>query len=79
MHDRQSGCVHGFVQVKLHMVSTIALVISIGFAVDYSAHMCHCFTHCLGKTRNQRQVKTATVQQFSTLGLVRFDHNLMRS
>ncbi|CDJ56608.1 Patched family domain containing protein, putative [Eimeria maxima] len=47
-----------FWQVKLHMVSTIALVISIGFAVDYSAHMCHCFTHCLGKTRNQRHVHT---------------------
>ncbi|KAL8443976.1 hypothetical protein Emed_006453 [Eimeria media] len=28
-----------FWHVKLHMVSTIALVISIGFAVDYSAHI----------------------------------------
>ncbi|CDJ28376.1 Patched family domain containing protein, putative [Eimeria mitis] len=54
-----------FWHVKLHMVSTIALVISIGFAVDYSAHMCHCFTHCLGKTRDQRHVNTATPQQHS--------------
>ncbi|KAL8440535.1 hypothetical protein Efla_003206 [Eimeria flavescens] len=46
-----------FWHVKLHMVSTIALVISIGFAVDYSAHMCHCFTHCLGDTRNQRAIE----------------------
>lgn len=46
-----------FWHVKLHMVSTIALVISIGFAVDYSAHMCHCFTHCLGKTRDQRAIE----------------------
>lgn len=39
------------------MVSTIALVISIGFAVDYSAHMCHCFTHCLGQNRDQRAIE----------------------
>lgn len=43
-------------QVKLHMVSTIALVISIGFAVDYSAHLCHTFTHCKGETREKRCV-----------------------
>ncbi|CDI81095.1 Patched family domain containing protein, putative [Eimeria praecox] len=54
-----------FWHVKLHMVSTIALVISIGFAVDYSAHMCHCFTHCLGKTRNQRYMKAVTPQDIS--------------
>ncbi|PHJ24988.1 patched family protein [Cystoisospora suis] len=46
------------VQVKLHMVSTIALVISIGFAVDYSAHLCHTFTHCKGETREKRVIES---------------------
>eukprot|EP01054_Gregarina_sp_Poly1_P010083 Gregarina_sp_Poly_1__10082@NODE_681_length_6806_cov_40_998219_g514_i0_p1_GENE_NODE_681_length_6806_cov_40_998219_g514_i0NODE_681_length_6806_cov_40_998219_g514_i0_p1_ORF_typecomplete_len1300_score182_06Patched/PF02460_18/4e108Sterolsensing/PF12349_8/7_5e23Sterolsensing/PF12349_8/2_3e03Sterolsensing/PF12349_8/4_1e03Sterolsensing/PF12349_8/4_3e02MMPL/PF03176_15/3_1e05MMPL/PF03176_15/1_1e11ACR_tran/PF00873_19/2e06VIT1/PF01988_19/1_8e04VIT1/PF01988_19/0_32_NODE_681_length_6806_cov_40_998219_g514_i01 len=40
--------------VKLNMISMITLVISIGFSIDYSAHICHTFTHCLGRTRNLR-------------------------
>ncbi|KFG63350.1 patched family protein [Toxoplasma gondii RUB] len=47
-----------FWRVKLHMVSTIALVISIGFAVDYSAHLCHTFTHCKGETREKRVIES---------------------
>ncbi|CBZ51687.1 putative Patched family domain containing protein [Neospora caninum Liverpool] len=47
-----------FWRVKLHMVSTIALVISIGFAVDYSAHLCHTFTHCKGATREKRVIES---------------------
>lgn len=43
--------------VRLHMISMITLVISIGFSIDYSAHICHTFTHCLGRTRNLRAVE----------------------
>lgn len=39
------------------MISMITLVISIGFSIDYSAHICHTFTHCLGRTRNLRAVE----------------------
>ncbi|KAF8819762.1 patched family protein, partial [Cardiosporidium cionae] len=46
------------VHVKLNMVSSIAMVISIGFAVDYSAHMCHTFTHCEGSTRKLRVIES---------------------
>eukprot|EP01053_Blabericola_migrator_P009454 Blabericola_migrator_1__9453@NODE_511_length_7942_cov_30_679492_g392_i0_p1_GENE_NODE_511_length_7942_cov_30_679492_g392_i0NODE_511_length_7942_cov_30_679492_g392_i0_p1_ORF_typecomplete_len1629_score239_01Patched/PF02460_18/2_4e116Sterolsensing/PF12349_8/4_4e26Sterolsensing/PF12349_8/1_8e04Sterolsensing/PF12349_8/8_7e02MMPL/PF03176_15/2e02MMPL/PF03176_15/1e07MMPL/PF03176_15/2_3e11ACR_tran/PF00873_19/1_5e03ACR_tran/PF00873_19/1_4e03ACR_tran/PF00873_19/3_2e06FtsX/PF02687_21/1_1e03FtsX/PF02687_21/1_ len=44
-------------KVKLNMISMITLVISIGFSIDYSAHICHTFTHCLGRTRNLRAVE----------------------
>eukprot|EP01066_Platyproteum_vivax_P010507 Platyproteum_vivax@DN4707_c0_g1_i1.p1 len=40
--------------LQLNMITMINLVISIGFSVDYSAHICHTFTHCEGETRNLR-------------------------
>lgn len=53
----RSSLSHIDLQVKLHMISMITLVISIGFSIDYSAHICHTFTHCLGRTRNLRAVE----------------------
>eukprot|EP00916_Digyalum_oweni_P005982 GHVL01010318.1.p1 GENE.GHVL01010318.1~~GHVL01010318.1.p1 ORF type:complete len:775 (-),score=121.43 GHVL01010318.1:80-2404(-) len=44
--------------LQLNMISMINLVISIGFSVDYSAHICHTFTHCQGETRDLRAVET---------------------
>jgi len=40
--------------VKLNMISMINLVISVGFAVDYAAHMCHSYTHCKSKTPDMK-------------------------
>lgn len=44
--------------LKLNMLTMVNLVLSIGFAVDYTAHMVHCFSHCKGTTRNRRVVET---------------------
>eukprot|EP00921_Rhytidocystis_pertsovi_P006799 GHVQ01011501.1.p1 GENE.GHVQ01011501.1~~GHVQ01011501.1.p1 ORF type:complete len:1649 (-),score=188.89 GHVQ01011501.1:523-5469(-) len=44
--------------LPLNMLTMVNLIISIGFAVDYSAHMCHTFGHCVGKTRNLRVIET---------------------
>eukprot|EP00916_Digyalum_oweni_P025194 GHVL01041554.1.p1 GENE.GHVL01041554.1~~GHVL01041554.1.p1 ORF type:complete len:1097 (+),score=209.39 GHVL01041554.1:386-3292(+) len=43
--------------LQLNMITMINLVISIGFSVDYSAHICHTFTHCEGETRNLRAIE----------------------
>lgn len=43
--------------VKLNMVSMVNLLISIGFAVDYSTHVCHTFLECQGPTRDARAVE----------------------
>eukprot|EP00915_Cephaloidophora_sp_WS-2016_P004522 GHVH01006055.1.p1 GENE.GHVH01006055.1~~GHVH01006055.1.p1 ORF type:complete len:1155 (+),score=179.44 GHVH01006055.1:848-4312(+) len=43
-----------FWNVKLNMISMINLVISVGFAVDYAAHMCHTYTHCKSKTPDMK-------------------------
>eukprot|EP01069_Polyplicarium_translucidae_P000280 Polyplicarium_translucidae@DN1159_c0_g1_i1.p3 len=32
-----------------------------GFSVDYTAHIAHAFTHCVGKTRNARMVETLVI------------------
>ncbi|KAH8583047.1 patched family [Cryptosporidium sp. chipmunk genotype I] len=44
--------------VKLNMVSMINLLLSMGFAVDYSTLMTHTFSHCYGKTRNHRMIES---------------------
>ncbi|OII75892.1 patched family protein [Cryptosporidium andersoni] len=43
--------------VKLNMVSMINLLLSMGFAVDYSTLMTHTFSHCYGQTRNHRMIE----------------------
>lgn len=53
--------VYGFMSVwglNLNMLTMVNLVLSIGFAVDYTAHITHCFNHCKGKTRNRRMIET---------------------
>ncbi|KAJ1604462.1 putative patched-like protein [Cryptosporidium canis] len=47
-----------FWNVKLNMVSMINLLLSMGFAVDYSTLMTHTFSHCYGKTRNHRMIES---------------------
>lgn len=47
-----------FWQVNLNMISMIILVISIGFAVDYSAHICYAFVNGVGPTRDIRVVES---------------------
>ncbi|KAK6590898.1 F55F8.1 [Cryptosporidium xiaoi] len=44
--------------VKLNMVSMINLLLSMGFAVDYSTLMTHTFSHCYGETRNHRMIES---------------------
>ncbi|OII71432.1 uncharacterized protein cubi_00810 [Cryptosporidium ubiquitum] len=54
-------CLFGFMyywNVKLNMVSMINLLLSMGFAVDYSTLMTHTFSHCCGKSRNHRMIES---------------------
>lgn len=44
--------------LKLNMLTMVNLVLSIGFAVDYTAHITHCFSHCKGKTRDRRALES---------------------
>eukprot|EP01067_Filipodium_phascolosomae_P005216 Filipodium_phascolosomae@DN3307_c0_g1_i1.p1 len=44
--------------LQLNMITMINLVISIGFSIDYSAHICHTFTHCEGETRDLRAIES---------------------
>ncbi|KAH8741467.1 F55F81 [Cryptosporidium ryanae] len=44
--------------VKLNMVSMINLLLSMGFAVDYSTLMTYTFSHCYGQTRNHRMIES---------------------
>jgi len=44
--------------LTLNMLTMITLIISIGFSVDYTTHIVHTFTHCVGKTRDHRMVET---------------------
>ncbi|EZG81693.1 patched family protein [Gregarina niphandrodes] len=43
-----------FWDVPLNMISMVILVISIGFAVDYSAHLCYAFVNAVGPSRDVR-------------------------
>merc|ERR1719409_2201709 len=48
------GIMH-FWDVTINGVSTIYIMICVGLAVDYSAHMVHCFNHSYG-TSDERAV-----------------------
>eukprot|EP00920_Eleutheroschizon_duboscqi_P031412 GHVT01075892.1.p1 GENE.GHVT01075892.1~~GHVT01075892.1.p1 ORF type:complete len:398 (-),score=33.90 GHVT01075892.1:433-1626(-) len=57
-------CLFGFMAlwgVKVNMISMVNLVISIGFSIDYTAHITHAFTHCPGNTRAERMAECLTV------------------
>jgi len=47
--------------VKLNMVSMICLLLSVGFSVDFSAHVCHTYMDAEGQTRNQRAVECLVI------------------
>eukprot|EP00922_Rhytidocystis_sp_ex-Travisia-forbesii_P005602 GHVS01008150.1.p1 GENE.GHVS01008150.1~~GHVS01008150.1.p1 ORF type:complete len:1569 (+),score=272.83 GHVS01008150.1:371-5077(+) len=47
--------------LELNMLTMVNLLISIGFSVDYTAHMVHTFTHCVGPTRQHRIVETLVI------------------
>ncbi|CEM10226.1 unnamed protein product [Vitrella brassicaformis CCMP3155] len=47
-----------FWDLKLNMMSMVCLILSVGFSVDYTTHMCHTFSHCVGPTRNHRVAET---------------------
>eukprot|EP01069_Polyplicarium_translucidae_P000074 Polyplicarium_translucidae@DN1043_c0_g1_i1.p1 len=47
--------------LKLNMLTMVNLIISVGFSVDYTAHICHTFCHCLGKDRTRRSAETLVV------------------
>jgi multidrug efflux pump subunit AcrB len=49
--------------VTLNAITIIVIVVSIGLAVDYNAHIAHAFKHATG-TRNERVIKA-----FDTLGV----------
>lgn len=51
------GFMH-FWNVKLNMISMVNLLISIGFAVDYSTHIAHTFLECIGPTRDSRVIES---------------------
>lgn len=44
--------------IKLNMISMVNLLISIGFAVDYSTHLAHTFLECVGPDRNSRTIES---------------------
>ncbi|CEL95564.1 unnamed protein product [Vitrella brassicaformis CCMP3155] len=47
-----------FWDLKLNGLSMVCLIIGVGFSVDYTTHMCHTFSHCVGPTRNHRVAET---------------------
>eukprot|EP00922_Rhytidocystis_sp_ex-Travisia-forbesii_P005600 GHVS01008148.1.p1 GENE.GHVS01008148.1~~GHVS01008148.1.p1 ORF type:complete len:338 (+),score=69.49 GHVS01008148.1:523-1536(+) len=47
--------------LELNMLTMVNLLISIGFSVDYTAHMVHTFTHCVGPTREHRIIETLVI------------------
>lgn len=44
--------------IKLNMISMVNLLLSIGFAVDYSTHVAHTFLECVGPSRNTRVIES---------------------
>eukprot|EP01054_Gregarina_sp_Poly1_P002213 Gregarina_sp_Poly_1__2212@NODE_158_length_12340_cov_321_502159_g140_i0_p1_GENE_NODE_158_length_12340_cov_321_502159_g140_i0NODE_158_length_12340_cov_321_502159_g140_i0_p1_ORF_typecomplete_len1205_score152_51Patched/PF02460_18/2_7e114Sterolsensing/PF12349_8/1_2e27Sterolsensing/PF12349_8/2_6e03Sterolsensing/PF12349_8/1_1MMPL/PF03176_15/1_9e10MMPL/PF03176_15/5_1e08FtsX/PF02687_21/1_8e04FtsX/PF02687_21/1_2e04FtsX/PF02687_21/0_16ACR_tran/PF00873_19/1_6e03ACR_tran/PF00873_19/2_2e02ACR_tran/PF00873_19/ len=46
-----------FWDVPLNMISMVMLVVSVGFAVDYSAHICYAFVNAIGSTRSARVIE----------------------
>lgn len=47
-----------FWDVPLNMISMVMLVISVGFAVDYSAHICYAFVNGIGASRSIRVIES---------------------
>lgn len=70
--------------LNLNMLTMVNLVLSIGFAVDYTAHITHCFNHCKGKTRNHRVIETlllmglpvteGMISTYAAVGVLSFAH-----
>ncbi|CEL96744.1 unnamed protein product [Vitrella brassicaformis CCMP3155] len=53
--------VFGFMTVfdlPLNLITSINLVVSIGFSVDFTTHICHAYTLAVGRTPNHRMVET---------------------
>ncbi|KAJ6241935.1 patched domain-containing protein [Anaeramoeba flamelloides] len=46
--------------LTIEPVSSICLIMSVGFAVDYSAHIIHCYTTSKGKTRKEKVIQSIT-------------------
>eukprot|EP00922_Rhytidocystis_sp_ex-Travisia-forbesii_P026133 GHVS01038290.1.p1 GENE.GHVS01038290.1~~GHVS01038290.1.p1 ORF type:complete len:747 (+),score=129.63 GHVS01038290.1:29-2269(+) len=46
------------VGLELNMVTMVTLIMSIGFSVDYTLHVVHTFTDCVGPTRRNRMIET---------------------
>ncbi|CEM34095.1 unnamed protein product [Vitrella brassicaformis CCMP3155] len=44
--------------LDLNMLTMVNLIISIGFSVDYTTHVCHTFAHATGPTKNHRANET---------------------
>eukprot|EP00914_Ancora_sagittata_P029588 GHVO01058610.1.p1 GENE.GHVO01058610.1~~GHVO01058610.1.p1 ORF type:complete len:506 (+),score=64.12 GHVO01058610.1:108-1520(+) len=47
--------------LKLNMLTLVNLIISVGFSVDYTTHICHTYCHCMGKTRPHRAAETLVI------------------
>ncbi|PFH32023.1 patched family protein [Besnoitia besnoiti] len=49
------------IDLRLSMISMVNLLISIGYSVDFTIHVAHTFTHCVGVSRRDRMVETMIV------------------
>ncbi|EPR59811.1 patched family protein [Toxoplasma gondii GAB2-2007-GAL-DOM2] len=49
------------IDLPLSMISMVNLLISIGYSVDFTIHVAHTFTHCVGASRKDRMVETMIV------------------
>ncbi|PHJ16135.1 patched family protein [Cystoisospora suis] len=49
------------INLRLSMISMVNLLISIGYSVDFTIHVAHTFTHCVGTSRTDRMVETMIV------------------
>eukprot|EP00923_Selenidium_pygospionis_P037742 GHVN01066088.1.p1 GENE.GHVN01066088.1~~GHVN01066088.1.p1 ORF type:complete len:1064 (-),score=81.06 GHVN01066088.1:270-3461(-) len=47
-----------FLDLQLNILTQIFLILSIGFSVDYTVHIVHTFTECMGRSREHRMIET---------------------
>lgn len=52
-----AGFLH-FAGVTLDVISVVCILITIGFAVDYTAHVCHRYEHSSGATAEEKVINT---------------------
>ncbi|KAJ6241925.1 patched domain-containing protein [Anaeramoeba flamelloides] len=55
--------IYGFLWLmglKIEPISSVCLMMSVGFAVDYAAHIIHCYTTSKGKTRREKVLQSIT-------------------